>query len=350
MAHADIPILVVDDAKFSSAIIAKALRAGGFKNVRFTNNPLQALRSIEKQAAQILIADWLMPTMDGLELSRRVKKLDESETHFTYVILLTARDDTDSMHDAFDAGVDDFLNKANIRTLLLARVMAAERITVRENELLRTNKILRKKIRDLTTTDVMDPVTGLGNLKFTLRQLESTAKQAESRGGAACLLLVGISNLEDIQKQHGQPVIDELMTGFSAKLRQLIRPLDVLTRPEANMFAVTMLQPGLDSFNSASFRRVFDNLYMQSFKTSEGFIPVVVGVSLTAADATTGLPDAKVFMRSAYDTLVQSYETGVICMTPYDSNGADTDAAEEKPQEIEEEPGEQSDLNGLQEE
>ena len=59
MSHEDIPILVVDDAKFSSAIIAKALRGGGFSNVRFTNNPLQALRSLEKRPAQILIADSL---------------------------------------------------------------------------------------------------------------------------------------------------------------------------------------------------------------------------------------------------------------------------------------------------
>ena len=88
MSYEDIPILVVDDAKFSSAIIAKALRSGGFGNVRFTNNPLQALRSLEKRPAQILIADWLMPGMDGLELSRRVKKLDETNEHFTYVMLL----------------------------------------------------------------------------------------------------------------------------------------------------------------------------------------------------------------------------------------------------------------------
>lgn len=320
MSHENIPILVVDDAKFSSAIIAKALRTGGFKNVRFTNNPLQALRSLEKNAAQILIADWLMPTMDGLELTRKVKKLDESNNHFTYVLLLTARDDTETMNNAFDAGVDDFLNKAHIRSLLLARMMAAERIASRENALMHANKMLRKKIRDLTTTDIVDPVTGLGNLKFTLKQLQDLSRQADSRGGAACLLLVGINNLEVIQKQYSQMVIDELMSGISAKLRQLIRPLDVLTRPEANMFAVTMLQPSIENFTSTSFRRVFDNLYMHSFKTSEGFIPVVVGVSLTAADSNTGLPDAKQFMRYAYEALTQSYATGVITVAHYNTN------------------------------
>jgi PleD family two-component response regulator len=223
MSYEDIPILVVDDAKFSSAIIAKALRGGGFSNVRFTNNPLQALRSLEKRPAQILIADWLMPSMDGLELSRRVKKLDEANEHFTYVMLLTARDDMEAMNDAFDEGVDDFLNKANLRAQLLPRVIAAQRIASRQNQLLRTNKLLRKKIRELQTTDLVDPVTGLGNLKFTFERIGDTIKHAETRGGAACLLLVGINNLEVIQEQYEQAIVDELMSGIGAKVRQLVR-------------------------------------------------------------------------------------------------------------------------------
>ncbi|MBV1904587.1 MAG: response regulator [Pseudomonadales bacterium] len=320
MSHKDASILVVDDARFSSAIIAKALRSGGFKNVRFTNNPLQALRSLEKMPAQILIADWLMPTMNGLDLTRKVKKLDEANDRFTYVILLSARDDTEDMVKALSIGADDFLNKANIRSLLLERILIAEKIVTREIELLQANKLLRRKIRDLTTTDIVDPVTGLGNLKFTLKQIESATSQADSRGGAACLLLVGINNLDVIRQQYSETAIDELITGISSKLRHLVRPLDVLTRPEANMFAVTMLQPDMQQFSSRSFRRVFDNLYMHSFKTSEGFIPVVVGVSLSAADSETGLPGAKQFMQFAYDSLLQSYESGIISVSRYHTN------------------------------
>ncbi len=318
MSYEDIPILVVDDAKFSSAIIAKALRGGGFTNVRFTNNPLQALRSLEKRPAQILIADWLMPSMDGLELTRRVKKLDESSEHFTYVMLLTARDDFEAMNKAFDDGVDDFLNKAHLRAQLLPRVVAAQRIAARQNELLRTNRLLRKKIRDLQTTDLVDPVTGLGNLKFSLERIADTTKQAEARGGAACLLLVGINNLDVIEEQYDKPIVDELISGIGAKVRQLVRPLDVVTRPEANMFAVITLQASLENCTSQSFRRIFDNLYMHSFKTSEGYIPVVVGVSISAADASTGFPHPKGLMQHAYEGLTRSFATGVIAVRQFD--------------------------------
>ena len=318
MSNSDIPILVVDDAKFSSAIIAKVLRNGGFTNVRFTNNPLEAMRSLEKRPAQIIIADWLMPAMDGLELARRVKKLDAETGHFTYMMLMTARDDFGALTEAFDVGVDDFMNKAHLRTQLLPRVVAADRITQRLNELIKANRNLERKVSDLQTTDLVDPVTGLGNLKFTLDRLDATLKESETRGGAACLLLVGINNLDVIQKQYDQSSIDELMSGISAKIRQLVRPMDVVTRPEDNVFAVTTLQPSLENCTSQSFRRIFDSLYMHSFKTTEGYIPVVVGVSISAANSATGHPRAKDFISFAYAGLNKSFETGIITVRAFE--------------------------------
>lgn len=317
MAHEDIPILVVDDAKFSSAIIAKALRGGGFQNVRFTNNPLQALRSLEKRPAQIVIADWMMPSIDGLELTRRLKKQDAATGHFTYVLLLTARDEVEALDEAFEIGVDDFLNKAHLKAQLVPRVIAARRMASRQNELLRANRLLRKKLKELQAADLVDPVTGLGNRRFTLERISASLRQAETRGGAACLLLVGVSNLAVIREQYDSAVVDELMSGIGAKLRQLVRPLDLVTRPDDSMFAVITLQPDLEVCTSNSFRRIFDNLYMHSFKTSEGYIPVVVGVSICAADASSGFPDARAFMQFADGGLNHSFDTGLISVQTY---------------------------------
>ena len=67
-----------------------------------------------------------------------------------------------------------------------------------------------------------------------------------------------------------------------------------------------------------TFRRIFDSLYMHSFKTSQGYIPVVVGVSISAADASTGHPRAKEFLEFAYQGLSKSFETGIITMRPFD--------------------------------
>ncbi|MBM4203427.1 MAG: response regulator [Gammaproteobacteria bacterium] len=317
MPQGDIPILVVDDAKFSSAIIAKALRAGGFNNVRFTNNPLQALRSLEKRPAAVVISDWLMPVMDGIELVRRIKKLDEAAHRYTYTMLLTTRDDVEALEESFRSGVDDFLNKANLRTQLLPRVVAAHRIARRQNELLGANQQLRRKLRDTQTTDLVDPTTGLGNVRYTLNKLGDVLKHAETRGGSACVILVGIQNLAIVQQQFEPTVVDELMSALGSRLRQLVRPLDTVTRPEPDLFAILLTQPA-PAGRGEVFRRIFDSLYMRSFKTSRGFIPIVIGMSICSADASTGFPGPKLLMELASKGIVPLFDSGTISSRAFD--------------------------------
>lgn len=319
----ELAILVVDGARFSSTIIAKLLSTRGFNDVRFTNSPFQALRSLEKRPADVMIADWNMPSMNGLELTRRVRAEEPATKHHTHIVLLTGNEQAADLEEALQAGADDFIAKDQLRSLLFGRVLAAQQLTRRQNALLKENSGLRQQISNLQTTDVIDPITGLGNLKFTLARIADLTKEVEARGGAACVLLVGISNLAVIREQYDPETLDELITGFAAKVRNLVRPLDVVTRPEPGILAVSMRQPSLANCTSHSFKRVFDNLYMHSFKTSEGYIPVVVGVSICAADETTGLPEPTSYLRAAYDALTRSYDTGVITVTSYTRDQAD---------------------------
>jgi len=65
----ELPILVVDDARFSSAVVSRTLKQAGYRDVRVVNAAPQALKSLEERPVSVLIADWLMPDMDGLELT-----------------------------------------------------------------------------------------------------------------------------------------------------------------------------------------------------------------------------------------------------------------------------------------
>ena len=123
-----LPIMVVDDAKFSTAVIARTLTKAGFQDVRYVNNGEQALAALSERPVKLLLSDWLMPKMDGLQLTQQVRKLDESSGRYTYIILLTSREGVETQAQAFDNGVDDFVNKSVMNMQLLPRIFAAERM------------------------------------------------------------------------------------------------------------------------------------------------------------------------------------------------------------------------------
>ena len=76
MPNPQLSILVVDDTKFSSAVIGHTLSQAGYSNIRFASSAMDALRMHEEQPASVMVADWLMPEMDGLELTTRIRQTD----------------------------------------------------------------------------------------------------------------------------------------------------------------------------------------------------------------------------------------------------------------------------------
>lgn len=119
MPNPQLSILVVDDAKFSSAMIGRSLRQAGYQDIRFAHSAADALQQLEQRPASVLLADWLMPETDGLQLTAQVRQLDESINHYTYVILLTGKEGDNALSEAFDHGVDDFINKGQMNEQLL---------------------------------------------------------------------------------------------------------------------------------------------------------------------------------------------------------------------------------------
>ena len=98
----------------------------------------EALTMIDQQPADVILADWMMPEMDGLELTQCIRQLDEENGTYTAIILFTAHEGIDYLVRAFDQGVDDYLCKPPNPLELAARVNAAARVAALQNDLLET--------------------------------------------------------------------------------------------------------------------------------------------------------------------------------------------------------------------
>ena len=310
MPNPHLSILVVDDAKFSSAIIGRALSQAGYQDVRFANSAAEALRLLEKRPASVLLADWLMPEMDGLELTGRVRQLDETAEHYTYVILLTGKEGENVLVEAFDRGVDDFISKAAMNEQLVPRVYAADRLCNTLQRLLIENRMLTMNVASLEQRNLVDSLTGLGNPRYLQQKLQDCLRQVESRGGALCYLLSGLQEGEALRRQYGNGFWNEVLHGVARRLQQLVRPLDVLTRVDDTHFGMVALLDDLHECSPSSFKRLHEGLNLKAFKTSEGFISLKAGISLVGLDAKSLPVDPQYLFAEAARLLPEAYSSG----------------------------------------
>lgn len=146
-----VKILAVEDDAVSRAVLRQALRKLGHDVIEVSNGE-EAWGRLSKEGVRVVVSDWSMPRMDGLELCRKIRASVGAE--YTYFILLTALDATvENQQAAADAGVDDFLTKPLKFDELWNRLRVAERILryatqVRQLEELMPICSYCKKIRD----------------------------------------------------------------------------------------------------------------------------------------------------------------------------------------------------------
>ena len=312
MPNLDLPILVVDDAKFSSTIIGKTLKLAGYRDIRFANSAAAALAMMEERPVSVLVADWLMPEMDGLQMAGRVRQFDEQINHYTYIILLTAKEGVEALSEAFDRGVDDFIYKSDMNKQLLPRIYAADRIVDLQNSLLIANQLLVDNNRELEAKNVIDLQTGLGNQRFAQQKLSGNLEHSESRGGATSYLLLGVKNWTQIRANYSHTVQEEILLGIARRLRHLIRPLDTVCRVSESQFAVIASFGNIDHCTTSCYRRIHDGINLKAFKTTAGFVSVQAGTSVVAVSSEQTPPKAQEVERSALNKLQYSYDTGTI--------------------------------------
>lgn len=132
-------ILLAEDDPVTRSLLAAILKAQGHE-VTEVEDGSQAWDMWQLSAPRVVVADWLMPEMDGLELCRKIRATPGRP--YTYFILQTGREGRESYLEAMDAGIDDFITKPAGARELSARLRVAERILGLREELLALEGLL----------------------------------------------------------------------------------------------------------------------------------------------------------------------------------------------------------------
>jgi DNA-binding response OmpR family regulator len=138
--NADVKVLVVEDDPFFQRVLEKRLRAEGYQ-VLTAADGREGMRHIVASEPDLVLSDWMMPEVDGLELCQSVKTgLREAAPYF---ILLTAKGEISDRLLGLETGADDYLVKPCDQGEIMARVRSGLRIVL-------LNQKLRHTVRDLT--------------------------------------------------------------------------------------------------------------------------------------------------------------------------------------------------------
>lgn len=139
-------VLVVDDSRLQRRILVASLKKWGF-DVDEADSGEAAMAICATSPPDLVLSDWMMPGMNGLEFCRGFRNLPAKE--YGYFILLTSKSDKNDVAQGLDAGADDFLTKPVNPAELRARISAGSRILEMQRELSEKNRLVSDTLDQL---------------------------------------------------------------------------------------------------------------------------------------------------------------------------------------------------------
>ncbi len=124
----DISFLIVEDNAFMRQIVKRILAALGAKKIKEAEDGADALKSLRTFSPDIIITDWVMDPIDGIEMTRMIRTANDSKNPFVPIIMLTAHSELARIIEARDAGINEIVVKPVSVKALFGRIqMVIER-------------------------------------------------------------------------------------------------------------------------------------------------------------------------------------------------------------------------------
>ncbi len=310
MSNKNVSIIIVDDMQFSRVVVQAALKKAGFSNIRVSSSAEQALRMMDEKHADVVLADWIMPEMDGLELTDIIRQRDEELGVYTAIILFTAQEGIEPLVEAFNRGVDDYISKPPNPHELAARVNAAARIASLQNDLLETSHQLEDTVKYLEEMALTDPLTGVGNRRLLSRQLDYHLLDASARHGGVCFVMLDIDHFKKINDTHGHAVGDEVLIGFTRRIRRTVRPTDLVARMGGEEFGIIMHYTRAENFRHSTLERLLSSINQRPFKTSAGDLKVTASIGICFYRGEGEQPSVQNLIKCADEKLYEAKANG----------------------------------------
>jgi two-component system chemotaxis response regulator CheY len=237
-------VLIVEDDPMSALVLRRTLESMDHQTIAASDG-LEAWDLIQREDIRLVISDWMMPRMDGLELCRRIRA--RSDCVYTYVIVVTAKRQRQDRIEALQAGADDLLSKPFDQGELLARTRVAQRILTMQEELQarsRELEIMRDELEfqnaRLAEMAICDSLTGLKNRRHLREVLETSFSFALRQLLPLSVVMVDVDQFKAYNDTFGHPAGDAVLSEIAATLVKNSREHDLVARYGGEEFVVLL--------------------------------------------------------------------------------------------------------------
>jgi two-component system, cell cycle response regulator len=232
-------VLVIEDHPDQRELLMIVLQKEGYRVIAAANG-VEALEKLEKEPAQIVLSDIMMPKMNGFELINRIRSNPAFKN--IYLILITARIQEGDRVRGLDLGADDYITKPFSFSELLARVRVGSRLVQYQ--------------RHLEYQTLIDALTGLFNRRAFEKKIEEEFERAKRYRHPLSLLIVDIDNFKMINDTYGHHTGDNVLKKIGEALQEKTRRSDFACRYGGEEFVLILPESDLASALQAAKKMV----------------------------------------------------------------------------------------------
>jgi two-component system cell cycle response regulator len=215
-----VKILVADDSPVYRKLVEQSLSQEHY-TVLLAKNGREALDLFTEHQPELVITDWSMPDISGIELCQHIRRDDQQ--FYTYVILVTGNTDKEEVIEGLAAGADDYLTKPFHPGELKARVRVGRRIVDLHRE-------VQDKNRQLEEMALTDALTGLPNRRaidfWASRQLSAAVRH----DFPIWVVMADLDHFKSINDTHGHDAGDAVLKTFAEILKSNTRRSNICGR------------------------------------------------------------------------------------------------------------------------
>ena len=223
-------ILVVDDDKLNLSAARKVL-SGEYKVIPVVRGT-QVLSYLENEECDMILLDISMPEMDGFELLRKIRTMENGKD--IPVIFLTADNDTETETRCFKEGAIDFIVKPFVPTVMQSRIGRALELEELRRGLADKLEKKTREVSDIRSKSYQDVLTGLWNRAYT----ENAVNEMISQEKKGALFMLDMDNFKAVNDNYGHIAGDETLKVFADTLKKFAGEGDILCRIGGDEFMI----------------------------------------------------------------------------------------------------------------